>query len=104
MRGEGAERYGPVDPPFLVEDRLAEPVEPESSAPLPFHRLRDPALLSVDNLLQSRDAVGDGVLPHLDADVPPSHLVRHGACGPGAEERVEDKITKVGGNVDNALN
>ncbi len=50
-----------------------------------------------------RQAVGGGVLAHLDADPAPAHLVGDGGRGAGAEEAVEDQVAGVGGNVKNAL-
>ncbi|WP_295884334.1 hypothetical protein [uncultured Thiohalocapsa sp.] len=68
----GADAAGPV------EHRLAEPAEPEAAAALAADRLRDAALLPVDDLAQPRRAMGLGMVAHLDADPAPTHLVRDG--------------------------
>lgn len=43
------------------------------------------------------------MVPHLDADVTPSHLVGHRGGGAGAEERIEHEVAGIGGDVDDAL-
>ena len=47
--------------------------------------------------------MGGGVFTHLDADPAPAHLVGDGGCGAGAEEAVEDEVTGVGGDIQDAL-
>ena len=100
VRGQVREADRRVDAPLLVEDRLAQPVEAEPAAALPAHRLRDAALLPLDDLAQPRHAVRDRVLAQLDADVAPPHLVRHRRGRAGAEEGVEDQVAGVGGDVE----
>ena len=53
--------------------------------------------------LQARQAVGEGVLAHLDADPAAAHLVSDGGGRAGAEERIEDEVARVGGDMDDAL-
>ena len=65
-----------------IEHRRAEREKAKATAALPVHGLADAALLAFDNLLQSRQAVRDGVLAHLDADPAPAHLVRDGGGVP----------------------
>ena len=67
----------------------------------PAHRRADATLLARHHLLQARQAVGEGVLAHLDADPAPTHLVRHGGGGAGAEKAVEDEVAGVGGDIQN---
>ncbi len=97
------EADGRVDAPLLVEDRRAQAIEAEAAAALPAHRLRDAALLPVDDLAQPRHAMRDRVLAQLDADVAPPHLVRHGRGRAGAEEGVEDQVAGVGGECQESL-
>ena len=80
MRRQHREADVLPDVAFLVEDGGAEPIEAEPSAALPAHRLRNPARFALDDLLQTRRAMGAGVLAHFDADVAASHFVRHGGC------------------------
>lgn len=62
MRGEYWEADFPPYVAFLVEDRRAEAIKPESTATLPADRFGNPTLLAVDYLFQTRSTVGDGVL------------------------------------------
>ena len=77
--------------------------EAEAAAALPVHGLADTALFTVHHLLQARQAVGDGVFAHLDADPATTHFVRHRRCGAGAKEAVEDEVAGVGGDVDYSI-
>jgi len=65
----------------LIKDWLAQAEEAEAAAALPVDCLGDAALLAIHHLFQARDAVGDGVLAQLNADVAPAHLVHHGNGG-----------------------
>ena len=90
--------------PFLVEHGRAEAVEAEAAAALPADAFGDAALFAVNHFVQARDAMGDGVIAHFNADVAAAHLVRYGGGGAGAEEGVEDEVAGVGGDVEDALN
>jgi hypothetical protein len=43
------------------------------------------------------------MIPHLDPDIAPPHLLRHGSRGAGAEETVEHEVARVGGDVQDAF-
>jgi hypothetical protein len=43
------------------------------------------------------------MLPQLDHDPAPPHLMRHRTGGAGAGEGVEDEVAGVGGNVNNPM-
>lgn len=60
-------------------------------------------MFTFDHLSQARHAMGDSVIPDLNADVPTTHLVRHGGGGARAEEGVEHKVAGIGGDMQNAL-
>ena len=47
--------------------------------------------------------MGNGVLAHFDADIATTHLVGNRGSSAGAEKRVKDEVTGVGGDVENAL-
>ena len=85
-----------VDAVGFIKSQLAQPVEAEPAAALPANGLGDTTLLTIHYLAKARDAVGDGVLAQLDADVAPAHLVCYCGCGTGAEKGVEHKVARVG--------
>lgn len=103
MRRKSGKGNGFVDPPFLIEDRLAKSIEPEPASSLPVDRFGNTALLTFDHLLEAGEAVRNGMFPHFNADVSTSHFVRHGAGGPRTEEGVENEITGIGGYCDNSI-
>lgn len=68
------------DMAVLVEHRQTELVETEASPALPSNSLGNATLLALDDLLQPRHAMSQGVVAHLNTDVAPPHLVRN-RCG-----------------------
>ena len=89
--------------PRLVEHRRAEAVEAKPAATLPADAFGNAALFAVDDLVQARNAMADGVRAHFDADVAAAHLVCYRRGGAGAEEGIEDEVAGVGGDVEDAL-
>ena len=85
-----------VDAVGFIKSQLAQPVEAEPAAALPAGGFGDATLLAIHHLFKARDAVGDGVLAQLDADVTPAHLMRNSSRGSGAEKGVEHKVARVG--------
>ena len=92
-----------ANPPRGVEHRRPEAVEAKPAAALPADTFGDAARFAVDDLVQARDAMADGVRAHFDADVAAAHLVRHRRSGAGAEKGIEDEVAGVGGDVEDAL-
>lgn len=45
----------------------------------------------------------DGMFAHFDADITAAHFVRDGGSGAGAEERIEDEVSGIGGNLKHSL-
>ena len=86
--------------PFLVEHRRTEAIVAKPATTLPADALGDTGLLAVNDFPQTRNAMADGVLAHLDTDIPPAHLMRHRSRRAGSEEGVEDEIAGVGGDVE----
>ena len=103
MGGEYGKANVGADMSFFVEYGWAEAIEAEAAAALPAAAFGDAALFAVNHLVQARDAMANGMLAHFNADVAAAHLVRYGGGGAGAEERVEDEIAGVGGDVEDAL-
>ncbi|OIQ86933.1 hypothetical protein GALL_311920 [mine drainage metagenome] len=101
VSGERAKAHGSVDVAVGVEGGLAQGVEAETAAAFPAHGFADAALLAVDDLLQARDAMGAGMVAHLDTDPATAHLVGHGGCGAGAEKGVENEVVVRRGNSNN---
>ena len=101
--GEHGKANVGADVSFLVEYGWAEAIEAEATAALPADALGDAALFTVNHFVQARDAMGDGVLAHFNADVAAAHLVGDGGGGAGAEEGVEDEVSGVGRDVEDAL-
>ena len=83
---------------LLVEHGGTEAVEPEAAAAVPAGRLGNAALFAVNDFLQAGDAMCNGVLAHLDADIAAPRLVRHRCSGAGAKKGVEDEVAGVGAN------
>ena len=79
-----------VDAVGFIKSRLAQPVEAEPAAALPADSFGYATLLTIHYLAKARDAVGDGVLAQLDADVAPAHLMCYSGCGPGAKKGIEN--------------
>ena len=89
----------------LVDEGGGQLIKAVSAAAFPVPRLGDAAwVISGDDLVQAYLAVGVGMVAHLNADIPPPHFVGDGGGGAGAEEGVQNQVTGVGGNVDDALN
>jgi len=85
-----------IDPPRVIENGLSQAVKPETAAALPIDGLGYATLFTLDHLLQARSAVAYGVIPHLDPDVAPSHLVRNGAGRAGPEKGVQNEVAGIG--------
>ena len=90
--------------PALVQERLAQLVEAETTAAAPFHRFGDSALFAIDDLLHPHRAVRLRVFAHLDADPPPPHLVRNRRRRAAAEKRIHHQVALVRRNRQNPLN
>ena len=65
--------------PSVSNTGCAKPVEAESAAAFPAHGFGNAALFALDNLFQTRDAMRNGMVAHLDADIAAPHLVRDGS-------------------------
>jgi len=97
--GQGGEADFRVDAAVGEKHRLAQGEEAEAAAALPAQGLRNAAWFAGHYLLQARQAMGGGMLAHLDADIAPAHLVGHGGGGAGAEEGIEHEVAGVGGDL-----
>ena len=82
--GQRGKTHLGVDAALGVKNRRAQRHEAHAAAALPAHRLADAALLTRNDFLQARQAVGDGVVAHLDADPAAAHFVGDGGGGAGA--------------------
>ena len=92
-----------ADLPRFVEHRRAEAVEAKPAAAPPADAFGNAALLAADDFAQARHAMADRMRAHFDADIAAAHLVRHRRGSAGAQEGVEDEVTRVGGDVEDAL-
>ena len=92
-----------TDTSVCVERRWSEPVKAEPAAARPADPFGNAALFTVDYLLQTRRAVGNRMLTHLNADPVPPHLVCDCRRGSRPDERIEHQITRVGADFEDAL-
>ena len=89
VSGQYGEANLRLNPSVFIKHGRAEPVEAEPAAALPAYALGDAALLALYYFPETRHAVCDGVLAHLNADVAPAHLVSDCGRRAGAKEGVE---------------
>ena len=95
------EAHRRIDAPVLVERRLAQRAKTDSTAALPVHRLADAALLTLDYLLQARNAMRAGMIAHLNTDITTTHLVSDSGSRTTAKEAVEHDVIGFGGECQN---
>lgn len=76
MRGKVGEPHSRIDTALFIEDRTTKFVEVESSAALPTHSLRDAALLTIHDFLETGYAVRSCMFSHLNPDIAAAHFVR----------------------------
>src|SRR6266540_2038437 len=92
-----------TDVPVFVEHGRAEAVEAEAAASLPAHRFRYPALFALNDFVEARRAMGDGMFTHFDPNPAAAHLMRHGSCGTRTEEGIKHEIARACSDLEDAL-
>src|SRR5260370_42376934 len=79
-----------------------KPIETEAAASIPVDSFRNTTLFALHDLHQACGAMGNRMFTHLNSDVASAHLLRdRGGCA-GTKKRVEDKISGIGGHLDDA--
>ena len=79
MRGEVGEtdRIGNIA--ISIKEGLAQRAEAEAAAFVPPHALTDTATVFTGNdFFIARHNMGDSMIPHFNADMPPPHFMRDG--------------------------